>query len=539
VNSALILLSRYKLRGVLRKAGRAFRTPRGAILSGLMLLGLVFGAGSNVVMAFVESRSPPEDVRLICPYVILGFVALQLLTSSPDKALVFSAAEVDFLFPGPFTRRQLILYNLLAGVFGAGLTALLFSTLFLRWSTWWIAGFSGMWITFLFIRLFSVTLAFSLASIGNRAYAASRIGAVALVGLLAAQGASQALASGRPQTFHDFAASFRETFGGALLFAPFEPFGRTIAAETLFPEFVLWFAVSAAIVAGMVGVVMRSNANYLESALAASEKRYEILQRLGRGRAPAIAARHTARWRVAQLPWLGGAGPVAWRQATELLRGSPRAFVVLLSMSVGIVPMLYFGRTHQSDISGPALGAIVWLSFMVTAIIPLGFRADLDYMDWLKTAPIRPIALVVGELIPAVVFVALLQGAILAGMAAFEVAPREMLLAALVFTLPVNLLLLTTENMLFLWYPTRVATSPGDLQFMGRQVVMMLTRLLFVGAAAGVAGAVLGVAWLFGARSTLALGAMAWIVLIAEGVLGVLAVARAFRRFDPSVDMPA
>jgi hypothetical protein len=61
--------------------------------------------------------------------------------------------------------------------------------------------------------------------------------------------------------------------------------------------------------------------------------------------------------------------------------------------------------------------------------------------------------------------------------------------------------------------------------------------MLVVGAAVGLAAGAAGLAWLAGIESAFALGALGWCLLFAQGVLLLVGVAAAFRRFDPSLDV--
>ena len=54
----------------------------------------------------------------VVPAALLGLLLMALFTATRQEGIVFSPAEVDFLFSGPFTRRQLLFYKLFAGAPG-------------------------------------------------------------------------------------------------------------------------------------------------------------------------------------------------------------------------------------------------------------------------------------------------------------------------------------------------------------------------------------------------------------------------------------
>src|SRR5690349_8447790 len=90
-------------RRALRGAGGGKRVvffSVGAVLLVCWLVAVFAGAMGG-------GRSKPEQVRLVMPLALLGICLITIVTSAGDKAIAFTPGEVDQLFPGPFTRRQL------------------------------------------------------------------------------------------------------------------------------------------------------------------------------------------------------------------------------------------------------------------------------------------------------------------------------------------------------------------------------------------------------------------------------------------------
>jgi hypothetical protein len=538
MHSALLRLSLLRLRGAARRALRLLRSPQGLLLGVAVLVGASFVFLPMLVGPAV--RIAPKTVRNVAPLGILFVVASMLLTSNSAQAVTFTMPEIEFLFPGPFTRRELLLYKLATSALFAGLNALVFATVFRNVTTWWLAGWIGIWLTLLFIQLLSMAIVLVVQTIGQRAYSLARRAILAMLIVLVGLSTWQFWPAGGSLSLIELATEFRTSTGGRIVLAPFEVFGRAIAAETLYPELLLWGAAALGVNVLLTIVVLSLDANFFEAALVAGQKRYEALSRVRRGNLPALGQQHTARWRLPELPWLGGAGPVAWRQSIQLVRSSPRALMMLVMISIFTVPSFVMVRPGTADLTMPILGIVAWGSFFVISTLPAGFRADLDYLEWFKMLPLPPKAVVLGELLPPVLFVLVLQAVVLAGASAFGVASQhEIVTAVLCFALPANLLFVTSENLLFLRYPSRnVAATPGDMQFMGRQIMMMFGRLLVIFAACGIAGAVVGVFALAGLRSWPLLAAIGWVVLMAECLALVWATVRAFHDFDPSIDMP-
>src|SRR4029077_2707144 len=127
---------------------RGAKTPRGAIFLIVGVVVFVMWLVPSVMQAVYAPRSTPEQVLTYFPLAMLAFCAMSLITTAGERAISFTPAEVDFLFPGPFSRRQLLGYKSARSVFGGLFTASLFSIIFMRhaqrWASGWIALFLGL-----------------------------------------------------------------------------------------------------------------------------------------------------------------------------------------------------------------------------------------------------------------------------------------------------------------------------------------------------------------------------------------------------------
>jgi hypothetical protein len=321
-----------------------------------------------------------------------------------------------------------------------------------------------------------------------------------------------------------------------VVLAPLQPFVRTFTAETA-GELVLWALVSAAIDASLLALVLRLDADYREAALAASQRQFERLQRIRRGVIPQVGkARGPRRSLVGMFPWLGGIGPTAWRQTTAAIRTSRGTLLIVAFMSAGIVPTFFAG--HRAGIA-PIIMTTAWGTAMLTMMLKFDFRGELDQMAWLKALPLHPTATAAGQLAVPALYLTLIQGLLL-GTAAFIATPaqRLILLAILPFLLPFNVLVFGVENLMFLWFPSRLAgAAPGDLGFLGRQIVFFVVKMIVVGLAVAVCGAAGGIAYVVTRRVEPAIVG-GFLGLCAVGVALVALVGFAYQRFDPSRDMP-
>ena len=70
------------------------------------------------------------------------------------------------------------------------------------------------------------------------------------------------------------------------------------------------------------------------------------------------------------------------------------------------------------------VGFMAYLTFLFSMQLPWAFRGDIDHMDFLKTLPVAPLALAVGELAGGVVLLAAIQLVLLIGSAGRRRQPR-------------------------------------------------------------------------------------------------------------------
>src|SRR3954471_3857850 len=144
--AALFKLLSMQARAVLRRMFRGVKTARGAtfFIIGAIMFAMWFGG--TLTNAVLMRRADPDTVRLYFPLAMLGFCVMTLVTTAGERAVAFSPAEVDFLFPGPFSRRQLLAYKIARSAFAAIFTSSLFSFVFLRYAQHWIGGWIAIFL---------------------------------------------------------------------------------------------------------------------------------------------------------------------------------------------------------------------------------------------------------------------------------------------------------------------------------------------------------------------------------------------------------
>ena len=540
MDPALFKLILLQGRGLLRKTTRGASSPRRAVFVlvgfGMLLVWLAPAMLAPLVSRRQQVHSA-ENTRLTAPLLLLGVCVLTIVSSAGDKYISFTPGEVDMLFPGPFTRRQLLTYKIAKSALAAMLTALVLSLAMIQLSSWWLAGYVGLFLTLLFVQLFSTAGVLLAQTISRRAYTTVRrvvliagivVGVIFARQWLGTHGGMEAV------------YRFRDSDLGRAALAPFEPFGQAITADSA-DELLRAAGGAVGINALLLVLIVLLDANYVEAALSASRRRYTQIQRIRSGRLLGSTKRSEVTWRLPAAPWAGGAGPIAWRQATTAARSAQGLLMVLLIGAVAAGPLFAtMLDTPGADYTSLLVGLLAWFTVLLSGLLKFDFRGDLDFMEQLKAMPLRPWAVAVGQVIVPTLILTASHVLFLASIAAITRQHKAELMAAAFVALPFNALLMTTENLIFLLFPTRpAAASPGDFQVLGRQAIQLVMKAVavIIGCvlAFGIAGSV---AMIVG--GSLALVALvAAIILLIESATLVPAIAWAYSRFDPSVDTPA
>jgi hypothetical protein len=447
---------------------------------------------------------------------------------------------VDFLFPGPFTRRQVLLYRIIKSSTGASISAVVLSVVFLRHASSWLAAVLAMVLGMLFLQYLGIVLLLGAQTIGERAHTWGRRAIVIAIVLAVVAPIAPVFWRGMAGGgMVGLAKLVRASPVGRVVLFPVEPFGRLLTAPRVFPDLVMWAAVVLAIDAALVWVIFRLDADFLESAAARSALVQEKIARARKMGIGASGAWGTVKFSPPMLPRLGGLGPVMWRQMTAAVRGSKGLLFVLVIVAAVAGPAVYGARTSDSEaLIGAMVGALAWVTVVVGGMVKFDFRGDVDHMEVLKSLPLSSWAVCAGQIAVPVLLLTIFHWLVLAAVLIAKGALGTVLGIAAALSLPFNALVFLVENLGFLIYPVRAPQGAMDFQNFGRQTLFFLVKmvvLLVTGALAAGAGAA---AWML-THWWPAVGTAAMVVLCAAvgGLLPLLA--WAYRRYDVSLDTPA
>jgi hypothetical protein len=413
----------------------------------------------------------------------------------------------------------------------------------------------GLLLSLAWLQLVGMATAMLSQIVAESLYTRARKIGLAVVMVTAFAGLGQAIRG--PISFGstaELAETLRASGPIRVLVAPFEVFTHAMFAEAWFPGLFAWASAALAMDLALLFLILKLDADYLELAATVSQKVYEQLRRTKLGGGIAMPVSSRSPWiRLPHPLWLAGVGPVAWRQILLAIRTSRHMIIMSLALAAVFVVITAFSGPGPSEarIAGPkpadaaiapglGIAMTAYLTFLFSMQLPWAFRGDLDHIDFLKTLPLHPMILTVGELAGGTLLLTLLQLAILTLFIVAAPAGALMMIMAAAFAAPFNVLILGLNNLLFLIYPVRlVAGTTFDFQSFGRMMIFLLIQFLLLIPLFGIPAGVGGLVCLVAGFSWPVFALTAWLVLVAELLPVVILVAWAFQQYDPSIQTPA
>jgi hypothetical protein len=510
---------------------------------------------------YAGQGSDPSQVlmsRRVAPFALFLLWLLGLFGRTGEPAIPFTPAEVNFLFTGPFSRRQLLGYKVASAFVSSALAALFFLLFLRKYSGSILLGYVSLVLMMMFLQLSTMVFALVFSVVGAAAYTRWRrrglIVLLALVVLLLVR-----MAPERP--FDNPMELLERAENSSLvrvITAPFRWHTEVMTADRLWPDFMSSLAKAISIDLALLAIIFLLDAQYLEMSARAGERLYTAFQKARRGGQLVWQARSgSERYSLPDFPPWGGVGSLAWRQLVAAKRSQGVLVMMVAMLAVVGIPLLAHAVSGSNGDGASAIlpPLFAMLLLFLPAMLTFDFRGDLDRMDFLKTLPLGGVRIALGQLAAPVIVSCLIQWGALAVLGALAPEPSgpdrgatsfslaTLFLVAAVFAPPVNFLLFGIENLVFLWYPVRSATAAGgDFQIMGRNMLIMFLKFVALGIAGGCTGTAAAlvyalVAWLNGPALFLSL-VTAWVMLAGFVAAIVPLVAAAFRNFDVALDTP-
>ena len=555
----IVLQSRGKLRRVLRKC----QSRRRAILT-VVALGLATIWLAQAVVAIV--LRPPADpakfasIAPICMFAVCLLKTARLLMTRENAGVRFRPAELMLLQTAPLLHREIRTYKVAGHAVSVVITALCASFFLCPDVPMWIGAFLGALCTMLFTYLTYMVVAVVFEHLSHSAYRRVQLTAASILGLVVffclTHGPTRPDVAvhwtgvAQLDSFLDGVVVLSETTVGTVLLAPFLACTRIMTAPSV-ASVCAWGSGGA-----VINLVALFLLLFLEQKLSRrTELREQRDYRLLRDNfvvTPAEVVQPSTRRRcLPQLPWLGGAGPVAWRQLVTAWHNRTGVTLLLVFFTASLSGLLLsWFDGHVDDPVKILFVLVVMTNLILPAILTYDFRRDVDRFAALKSLPISSRGIVLGELLTPVLISTICQIAVVAIVASVHTHLAAPLAIGCYFLLPANVVIYGLENFVFLLYPYRI--TEYDLQASTRRVVMLFAKLLvlfgtllFALATALLVVCVGQASQHFGEFGEFVTGHLKallmvswWLVTTAAALSLVRLLCWAFRRFDLSADQP-
>ncbi len=537
MDPALFRLLMMRLRGGLRLRLIQLTSLRGLLFflafGGIIWL-LVVTSSSSPDLGFLTAAALDRQASStqISTFMPLGMLGMSLLTVAlaTGPAFHFSPTEINFLFTGPFRRRDLIIYKFCAYVAGAALSSALITLIAQAQSGSALSTFIASLLTLIFVQLNSAVIGMAGQALEGSRLARMRYFAIAL--LFAAAVATAFYAWTAPdRNFFDLLSEFRHSWIGTAILIPYIVFAELFVAPSLFPHLAFWASIAVLINIALLRSAIVLDARTTDRALRENARRSDRWERIRQGGSFWATERTEVR-SIRRAPILGGLGPIAWRQARNAARNSFKVIVVFVGIAACVGPLVAAVGISVTD---PRALTIIYLlfGFFLPRTLVCDFRGELSRMEIYKTLPIAPWRICAGQLVVQVLLSYFIALTMIVSILVFEdrvITSVALVLAA--FALPLTMLIYAVENTIHLLFPTKlVPMGRADFEFLGRSLVEFIAKAIVILAAAAASAAV-GLATFATIRTSLVLPALAsWITLTLIGLLTLVAMQYAFRRF--------
>ena len=562
----LLYLTLSSLRNRARVRLRRLKQPRYMIgmIVGLAYFWMVFGLPRAVSSRRTAPAPSSVSTGLQSPVELAGAAFLFLLCASAwipagrkRPALYFTQADVQFLFPAPVTRKQLIRYKLLRSQTGVLIGSMFMTVVFRpsRLANSWMF-LLGMALTMTILNLYTTGVSLRRESLSSHGMAgivrqwlplAITAAAVIIVaGSIAFDWSQLSTLQGS-----DLIAELRRlaTTGAAgVVMWPFLAMVRLPAAETplAFGRALPWVL----LIIGLSYIwVIRSDARFEEASAALADELADRLARIRKGQrfsAPKIRGATPTPFTLS----LKGRAETAIFWKNLILLGRYASLRTLARLLPLFLLVTLFAQARGAGSAGTFVAWLCAATFVLTVLLgPLfarnDLRQDLVNLVLLKTWPIDGATLVRGEVMAPAVLLTVIAWSSAIGTFAFArgaVVEFSWVVAALLLSPGIIVLRLLAQNAIAVMFPSWMVTGPSrpfGIDVMGQRMMLMFGFLLVLVVAvvpAGIVGGLVGFGLYFltGEIPVIVPSLAAAIVLFAESFVASQAVGKLLDRMDMS-----
>ena len=498
-SAAFFLITRNIKNRIVRSVVR-LRNPRyiaGALLAGFYFWSLLYRRGAS--RQFRTLQFGASNDFLIVLLSVLALVILIGAWALPDEApgLVFSEAEIQFLFAGPVSRRQLLAYKTIRAQVQGVFSAVVFSFLVFRGSH-----LLGMWVAFVLLDVYMRFVSFvrarlRLAGIGW-AWRALAVAVIAVaIGVVANRQLrdnidvlADAMRTPRSAALARAITTIAETPPlGTVLYVP-----RAIARAVYAPNPLLPGLILLAVAAALFFATTQIDVAFEDASIVASQR---ALVRRARMRSGRFGRETTAIRRFPPPFQLAERGrpevALVWKNLVGTVRMSAFPMIAFITPVFFAAAAAIFGKRHGIPDAVGFMGLMSTLLFVFIGpqAIRTDLRTDILRLDVVKTFPLSAETLLACELAAPLLTIALFElTTLLVSVTilqfgghnlAFFTTP-EFVVSAIVFIVPISTIQLLIQNGATILLPAWNTSTPSDSQrgftAMGQRMLLLLGNLL-------------------------------------------------------------
>jgi hypothetical protein len=389
----------YLLATRLKNAGRHLLERPGRLVT------VVFTVAIFVLIAVTGGLGrtmDPADRSVVLASLLAFNLVIGLLAGLGEQGLGFTPADLDFVFPGPFPRRDLLLYHLLRHYAGLVVLAAMY-TLFLGPFPRPLVAYLAILLCLLVGTHLQAASTLAVAALGDRVFGRLRILTRTALVLFVCLGMLLMLvaAVGTGDVAGLLARFLASAPAQVLLFPAVAGADAAVAPRwdaAAWPLLGLWLALGASF-----GLALLFRVDFLETSVATTEAGQ---RRRGGGGAPRRRRARSARGFRG-----GAAGAVVWLNALTLRRRIRMVLGAVFLLTI----LLLVSQARAERAGGQTLPTLVPVLafFAVMVNLPLGFRGQRAHLAFLKSLPIRPFHLALAEVLVPAGLVYALQAAVL------------------------------------------------------------------------------------------------------------------------------
>jgi hypothetical protein len=547
---------------------KRLREPR--YLVGFMAgLAYIWFMGLKRLFAMHELQHGIVGVRIPTgPFIVdcLGLIVLVPILFAwalPDQegGLVFSEAEIQFLFPAPLSRRQLLMYKVLRQQ-----PQILISAAMMSLFGFGASRFVGLWIAFVTAAIY-----FTAVSLARARLKLAGIGfLIRFVVVIAA------LAGIATMVVHAYASlNFRSLDGAtpakgmSLLDQPLQtaPFRVLLFIPRFFSAAMLptsltqlGLACAALVVIAFVllQIAARLNVSFEDASIRAAQKKQGYIERVRGFR----SGRRVMFGRIPP-PFRLPAHPspelaILWKNLIATLRISIAWMVIIGALFAILIGESLYGHNAvlHATTASMALFLCGLFPLMASGVLAQDMRLDLQRIEILKSYPISGERLIAAEIAAPLTIMSIVEFGLLGGTMLMlhlpnesatlqRIATPEFAVIALLFAIPIcamQLLIRNAAAVLFPGWSMRSQDDPKGFVIMGQRLILLASNLFVLGVALIPSAIIVLLGWLisshFSSTAALPLATVPAVALLfGEVWLGIKLLGAQFEKIDVTNEM--